>query len=577
MARRPEEAMNPPLPVEADKGEGHQHSRHPVPHSRIMCWACVIAALIAAMIVCVTSTARAEPLDEMSLERWKKLREAERYQLNIAEKYYRAQDYKVALTEYEKYLRLYEKSEAAPYAQLKWSLCQVQRRQQNTAIREGFQSILDYWPDTPEATAAAYYIGSTYKGMGEITKAKKAYAVVLAKHANHIAAVFARTDLADIARVEKDDKTRATLWRELTFDVKRTPETVSVCQEASRNLAAYYFSTGAFAEGKEALATTYTGEGLPPQVMQYIAGPISTLAAATATKPSGEKLADQAIAFLREQMPADLKDDAAKARAKLYWFYIADCYSYSLRHAEVPKVYEQMQKTFGVADDILGRLAGWYRSQNRRDEARATYGRFANRPEGLNQVGHMYREEQKWDLAINTFREIAGLDQKNFATWEGQIAYTYRLAGKLDESINTYQALIKKDAAHAGSWQWEIATTYRHFGKLKEAIASYRLCENAPQNYWEMAICHRALKQYGEALILYQQTIGSHPDWAPRSQLQIGYTYEEAAKAELAIKAFQAVCSRYPKSGEASESHAHLENKYKINTGGGAKAGAEKE
>ena len=84
----------------------------------------------------------------------KKLREAERYQLNIAEKYYRAADYKVAMTEYEKFLRLYEKSEGAAYAQLKWSLCLVQRRQQNTAIRDGFQSIMDYWPDSPEAIAS---------------------------------------------------------------------------------------------------------------------------------------------------------------------------------------------------------------------------------------------------------------------------------------------------------------------------------------------------------------------------------------------------------------------------------------
>ena len=33
------------------------------------------------------ATASAAPLDELSLERWADLREAERYQLNIAEKY----------------------------------------------------------------------------------------------------------------------------------------------------------------------------------------------------------------------------------------------------------------------------------------------------------------------------------------------------------------------------------------------------------------------------------------------------------------------------------------------------------
>ena len=54
------------------------------------------------------SQATAARLDEMSLDRWKKLREVERYQLKIAEKYYGEKKWKVALAEYEKYLTLYE-------------------------------------------------------------------------------------------------------------------------------------------------------------------------------------------------------------------------------------------------------------------------------------------------------------------------------------------------------------------------------------------------------------------------------------------------------------------------------------
>ena len=67
--------------------------------------------------------ADAQRLDEMSLERWGKLREVERYQLNIAERFYKKgestntnDDWKTAAAEYEKYLTLYERSEAAPYA-----------------------------------------------------------------------------------------------------------------------------------------------------------------------------------------------------------------------------------------------------------------------------------------------------------------------------------------------------------------------------------------------------------------------------------------------------------------------------
>ena len=66
--------------------------------------------------VALTAPVAAEPLDQLSLDRWKQLREVERYQLNIAEKYYREKNFKVGLSEYEKFLTLYEQSEGASYA-----------------------------------------------------------------------------------------------------------------------------------------------------------------------------------------------------------------------------------------------------------------------------------------------------------------------------------------------------------------------------------------------------------------------------------------------------------------------------
>ncbi len=538
--------------------------------------ACCAVLVLATFAAATSHAGSTNDWTAMSLQRWAKLRQTEKYQLDIAETYFRKSNYKVAMAEYEKYLKLYERSVAAPYAQLRWSQCLVALRQQNTAIRDGFQSVIDYWPDSPEAVAAAYLTGSTYQGMGNLKKAKKAYSSMLAKYPQHVVSVFTRVNLAKIAEIEKDDKTKVRLWKELTFDVKRDRNTRGSCQQASYSLTYLYFYAGAFKEGKDALATTYKGTSLLPQVMGYIAPPIRSLTGNVKNKAQGLKLADQAIAYLREEMPTNLTLDADKARARQYWFYLANVYGWSNRPKEVPKVYDQMIKQFGVADDILGSIASWLRSQSRRDEARVTYRRFADKANGLSNVAGMYVEEKKWELAINIYRELVALDEKKFATWESQIAYIYRRAGKMTEAIQVYQGLIKRDFDHANAWQWEIATTYRQFGKLKEAIVTYRLCDNFPQNYWEMAECHRALKQYGEALVLYHQIRGGYESWAPKAQLQIGYTYERAGKKEFAIKAFQKVCSRYPQTGEASRSHAHLQNKYNINTGGGGKKGAGK-
>ena len=113
---------------------------------RAPCWRCLLTLLC---FLSASATPCRAALDELPVERWARLREAERYQLDIAEKYYREQNWKVALAEYEKFLSLYETSEGAAYAQLKWGLCQTNLRKLNTAIKDGYQSILDYWPDSP--------------------------------------------------------------------------------------------------------------------------------------------------------------------------------------------------------------------------------------------------------------------------------------------------------------------------------------------------------------------------------------------------------------------------------------------
>src|SRR5262245_60981736 len=201
-------------------------------------------------------TASAGPLDEMALDRWSKLREAERFQLQIAEKFYRDSQWKVAADEYEKFLRLYEKSEGAPYAQLKWSLCQVHLRKQNTAIKDGFQSVLDYYPESPEPITSALLIGRTHKEMGDTRAATKAYATVLSSSPRHLAAVLARVDLADIALKENDLPRRATLLKELTYDVERKGPAAVECVAASRQLAQHCFSSGEFNEGLREVAST---------------------------------------------------------------------------------------------------------------------------------------------------------------------------------------------------------------------------------------------------------------------------------------------------------------------------------
>ncbi|MBM4077803.1 MAG: tetratricopeptide repeat protein, partial [Planctomycetes bacterium] len=122
-------------------------------------------------------------------------------------------------------------------------------------------------------------------------------------------------------------------------------------------------------------------------------------------------------------------------------------------------------------------------------------------------------------------------------------------------------------------WLYALADAYHHAGQYKEAIANYRQCgKHYPHTHFQMAACHRALKEFNEAMLTYGGIIRSDKNHAPSAQLEIARTLEEQGQKDKAILAFQKVCKEYPTSNPASVAHAHLQTTYKITvTLGGAK------
>lgn len=529
----------------------------------------VLTVILAAASVTRLPAAK---LDEMSLERWARLREVERYQLNIAEKYYREKNFKVAASEYEKFLSLYETSEGAPYSLLKWSLCMMHQKKINTAIREGFQSVIDYWPESPEAVSSAYFIGQGYKEIGETRKARQAFKAVAEKHPKHLVTVFALVDLADLASIDDDIDTQVEAWKKLTFEAERTRESQRHCVRASELLATHCFQTGRLADGVQALAASYDAEQLPGQVLEHVRRPISQLVAESDSREAGQRLAEQAVAWVRQQIP-DSAAENSEVRARACWYIIADLYAAARRPDDVVDTYASISREFGQDDETLGRFAGWLKSQQEFDRARIEYAKFEDQIEGNSQIAYSFRQERKWDQAIAAYQRNLALDDENQVKWDELIAATCRDGGKHDEAIAIYDRLRTTDVENAERWMWQIAYTHHHFTrKYKDAIGWYRQCSNFPSNYQQMADCHRRLKEYREAIILYGQILGGSESAAPWALLQIGLTHEEANDKEKAIQAFQQVCKRFPKDGHASQAHARLQDKYGITvTLGGAR------
>lgn len=531
-----------------------------------------VAVLIAA--VCITSTVSAAGLDEMSLDRWKQLREVERYQLKIAEDYYRKKSWKVAADEYEKFLTLYERSEGAPYSLLKWSLCQLQLRKQHTAISEGFQSVVDYWPDAPEATAAAYYVGQTYKNIGEVKKAKKAYSDLLQKHGKHLVAVYALHDLIEISKVEQDLDARVALWKKLTFDAQRTKESRNFCIKASQELGTYYLHEAAFDDGVKALATTYAEADLPNQVFSYTRAAAGNLNRQKDTQPKAARLVDRGIAWLKQQEPDSLADDDAKKQAMTLAFHAIDLNSAIGRHAKVVEQFAAMEQRFGLSDEILDKRGDWLRSREEYDKARLVYNRFKDQITGQQRIAETWWQQRKYDQAALAYQQTLNLDPENPVKWKKLIASSYYHAGKPDPAIATYRELIVDDAQHGADWEYAIGYALQRFGRHQEAIKQYATCDKFPENYMRMAECYESLKQWKQAIQTYAQVVSTAERESKQSEalIHIGYCYEKAESKESAIRAFQQVCKKYPKSSHASTAHARLQKDYGITvTFGGGK------
>lgn len=489
--------------------------------------------LLILLLGTTTAAAQLGSMEQIDTETFGQMPEFERHQLKMAEKYYLKGEHKIALDEYENFLTRYEKSPGAPYAQLMWSHSQVKLRKVNTAIRDGFRSVIDYWPDSREAVQAAYLIASSYRSIGETENAEKAYFEVINKHPDDIVATLSRVDLLRIARTKKNKKRTLQLLTALAYETKRTKATQGHAVNATRELASIHFNEANLDGAVKVLETTYQDQALVQQIDELSAGAIQRLFGNEETRDKALTLADAVISLLEKNVPTEISDPLARN----YFNRIANKYAQTGRQKLVLATYQRMLKLFGQDDGLLGQIATWYKGQQQRDKARETYLKFENKIAGKNNIATMWREESQWEKAIETYRE-----------------------------------LIDEDPGNVTTYLWAIAECYEADGKYALAIRTYEKTDKVPESYFRMASCHRKIKQYNEAESLYKFIRAHHTAPAPVASIELGYTYEEWGKRESAIKVFQQTCKLFPKSRQASQSHSHLQTKYNINiTLGGAK------
>ena len=351
----------------------------------------------------------------------------ERYQMKVAEKHYLKGEYKIALDEYEKFLGLYETSSGAAYSQLMWSHCLVKLRKVNTAIRDGFQSVIDYWPQSEEAVMASYLIAKSYQEIGETKKATAAYRQLMEAYPDGQTTILAKMNLLEMAKTAQENDTVLDLLEELTFETKRNENSKGHCEQASRELAQFYFRNGDFANAIKALGTTYTKDNnLDHYISEYGRPAIQHLNRADETKDKATKLAEQMIAHFEKSIPTDVSEDPTKKIARDSLNRIAATYGSTGKKKTCWQPMNELENFWAVTISFSARSRVIIAATAKRDKAREIY------------------------LKIRKIK-IAG---------KGAIAGMLREEGKLDEAIAVYRELIDADTSRLNDYLWAIAECY---------------------------------------------------------------------------------------------------------------------
>lgn len=125
----------------------------------------------------------------------------------------------------------------------------------------------------------------------------------------------------------------------------------------------------------------------------------------------------------------------------------------------------------------------------------------ANRGILLDRLGFLYRANEQYDKAVDTFREFAAMDTDSAARAEAQIIDTYRVSRSFDKALEESESAVKKfpdDRFITDARAMALADA----GRMDEAIAMTRKLLNGKNDvevYISLAQLNEKGKHYAEA------------------------------------------------------------------------------
>ena len=469
---------------------------------------------------------------KLAPERWSQLSEDQRHQMTRAERYVDQKNYKSALAEYELYLQLYGKSDAASYAQFMFAECTRRLGKVNTAIDE-FRNVIDYFPDSTDAGAAQYSIGVCLVQGGDAEKAAVAFEKVIEKWPKADFGALAREEVCTIYwRLGQTEKWLPHMEYLATGDYTGTPVQRT---NAQRRLFMHR------------LVLNQPEEGYALIVAARKKDPLFTFADWSAEALRG-----------RANIAEVYGDKGKKALPAIAASAAAFIDKQSTDAAQKPEMELRAARILaagGVTDQAFTRYVSLIKRSPENDSLRIEY-------------AAALRDAKRYEDARLVYREMKDLYVADRETVE-----SYRDENNLKRAIETCTAMLAKHPDKVGDIQWRLGELLQQAGKYQEAIASFQQSQRDPQALFRVADCQASLKQPDAAIQTLAGVMNFFASSAGEAQYKIaGYQAAKGDK-EAAIRTLKTVCKVYLNTPWAGRAHQDLSLKYgiEVTLGGAAK------
>lgn len=557
-------------------------------------------------------SARAAPLGAMEIALteadFKQLETMEAAALSKADKVFLQGKYREAVAEYDAFMTEYRQSPAAGYVLVRKGRSQMLDNKRNEAVMT-FKEVLDYFPNTVEYAAAAYfYQGQAFFENGEPKNAVKAWKKMVAdpEYKQHRLAAPALMSLADYLVKDGKPAEAAPFYEQVAIDFRaRNTETAKAATERAyrcyvrliqdeKKFRTFYLRVSG-AEGKasefDKAQDVYWGD-LRGMIKGYDGF-------------EGEKAKDDRAAYYKywaDQMEGKrLKDTAF--RIDWAWF--------RLQHegkvpAWIERLDNQFASTYKAGDnalivEIIFAFAAREETRKEKIEEYYTKLKFPEMGNGLivrlidallsGQRLDMARsacdriDHSKWtdDDRLNFLVRVAKLDERltlsvckkmrdrdlgNFRLLKYYAGDEYGFKpDKLDKAL-PIAAEVVKVPRYASEGYWIQAQLLQGARRYEEAIESYINSQQEPDSLFAVASCYVAMRKRDEALTQLTQIENYFKEYAPQAALEMANVHRAFGDKDSEIAALRNVMKKYPTSGASNPAHIRLEA-YDVKMGGG--------